>query len=144
MQFDPTENILFSDVDQNISQISLRHVESNKYILMYYYSGKRKLKDDIAASIEQDYANHDVARVDVETFGMLTFEVPLGEDKITEMNGSWYDLNGQMRALGLLLRERAKADATGNLRDYRAKLSSFVDGHSVSAKMGDVVFKRYE
>jgi len=74
---------------------------------------------------------------------MLTFEEHRGETKITQMNGSWYDLNGQMRMLGLLMRERAKAEAMGNLRDYKAKLSSFAEGHNVSAKMGDVVFKRY-
>jgi hypothetical protein len=68
----------------------------------------------------------------------------MGESMIKEMKGSWYDLNGQMRTLGLLMRERNKAGATGQLRDYRVKLSSFVDGHVASAKMGDVVFRRFE
>src|SRR5215469_14447952 len=40
MEFDPADNVLFSDVDQNVSQISLRHIEANKYSLMYFYSNK--------------------------------------------------------------------------------------------------------
>jgi hypothetical protein len=42
MAFDPEDNILFSNVNQNISQISLRHVDSNRYTLTYYISEKRK------------------------------------------------------------------------------------------------------
>jgi hypothetical protein len=52
MEFDPTDSILFNDVDENISQISLRNIESNKYALMYYFNSKRKLKNDITESIE--------------------------------------------------------------------------------------------
>jgi hypothetical protein len=143
MRFDPTDNVIFESVSENISQISLRHEEGNKYALMYFYSSQRKLRPEIAESIERDYPQQDVARVDVEAFGTLTFRDSLGKkEKITKMSGSWYDLNGQMRILGLLLRERAKADAIGALRNYKAKLSSFTDGQVVTAKMGDVIFER--
>lgn len=142
MHFDPDDNLLFSDVDQNISQLSLRHVEANKYSLMYFFSNKRTLREEIAGSIEPDYPNHDVSKIEVEAFGILTFEEPPGDQKIMQMTGSWYDLNGQMRTLGVLLRERGRAEANNALKDYKTKLSSLVEEHSVSAKMGDVEFRR--
>jgi hypothetical protein len=142
MQFDASDNVIFSDVNENISQMSLRSMEGNKYALMYYYNSKRKLRENIKDCILEDYSNRDVGTMEVEAFGMVTFEERIVESKIMEMKGSWYDLNGQMLTLGLLLREIMKADATGQLKDYKVKLSSFVDGHIVSAKMGDVAFKR--
>jgi hypothetical protein len=142
MEFDPSNNTLFNDVSSNVSQISLRHIGSNKYSLMYFYSNERRLRDEIAVCIEPDYPTHDVSRIDVEVFGMLFFEEPPKNQKISSMTGSWYDLNGQMRTLGVLLQGRAKAEAAGRLGDYKVKLSSLVASHSVSAKMGDVDFKR--
>lgn len=142
MEFEPADNMLFSDVDQNVSQISLRHIDANRYSLIYFFSNKRTLHESIVQSIEADFPNQEINKIDVEVFGMLTFEDPLGDQKINELVGSWYDLNGQIRTLGVLMRERGRAEANNVLKDYRTKLSALVVEHSVSAKMGEVIFER--
>jgi hypothetical protein len=91
-----------------------------------------------------DYPKHDVSTIDIEVFGILDFEEPVVGAEIKEMKGSWYDLNGQMRTLGIFLREKTKAAvaANGAANDFKVKLSSLSEEHSVSAKMGDIEFKR--
>jgi hypothetical protein len=139
MKFDPSYNKIFSSVGENVSQISLRNVEGNKYALMYYMRSERKLADEYVKCILPEYDNQpDIGLVEVEAVGMLDFTDVRGEH-IKEMRGAWYDLNGQMRTLGLFLREKMKVEEAGQI--YKAKLSSFVDGHIVSAKMGEIIFK---
>jgi hypothetical protein len=142
MLFDPKDNILFSDVDQDVSQISLRHISSNKYSLMYFFHETRVIAENISDSIEPEYSNHNVREIDVEVFGVLNFEEPNGQQNVIEMSGCWYDLNGNMRTLGMLLRERARAEVNGALKEFKVKLSSLGDNHSVSAKMGEINFRR--
>lgn len=142
MQFDPKDNILFSDVDQDLSQISLRHIQGNKYNLTYYYKNERKLRSEYKSNIEPDYLNHNVLAIDIEVFGILTFEEPKGTSPVVLMKGEWFDLNGNMKVLGTLLNKKTEAELRQQASPFRAKLSTLVPEHLASARMGEVEFRR--
>jgi hypothetical protein len=144
MKFDPKDNILFNDTDQTINHISLRHIADNKYSMVYYYINKRTLKSDWSKYImtENGGPMRDVGKFEIEALGILTFEEPSGKDGITTMSGSWYDLNGSMRQLGMLMREVTRAEAREELRTFQVKMSDFIEMQGTSALMGDVEFTR--
>lgn len=141
MEFDPKDNLLFYDVDQNFNVISLRNIQANKYSLVFYYKHQRRLQPKIAAHIDPEFPGHDTSNITVETFGILTFEEPKGSSPITHMNGEWFDLNGNLRTLGMLMKQSTEAAIIGRT-DFRAKLSSMVSGNLRTAKMGEVEFRR--
>lgn len=139
MYFNPEDNTLFSDAEQNISVISLRNPSANKFTLIYYYNKNRSLTPEMLQWIEPEGGlTPDPSRIEIEVFGILNFEEP-NAGEIKKMSGSWYDLNGNMKILGNLLREKAISEL--NDTNFKKKLSDFADV-SGSAKMGKVDFVR--
>jgi len=116
----------------------LRHVEGNKYSLTYYYKNERTIKSGIVDHIEKELPHQDVSKIDIEVFGILKFE---DTDPITHMTGEWFDLNGSLKSLGVLMKEKTEEELKGNT-SYKKTLSSLMIERSVTANMGMIEFRR--
>ena len=138
MEFDPKQNMLFSDANENLNVISIRHVQGNRYSLTLYYKQERRLRGEILKYIERETETADPAKLNVEVFSILSFEEPRGSARITQMRGEWFDLNGNLRALGLLMKKVKITDP-----NFRGKLSEFLLNNTGSARMGEVEFRRH-
>ncbi len=57
------------------------------------------------------------------------------------MTGEWFDLNGSLKSLGVLMKEKTEEELKGNT-SYKKTLSSLMIERSVTANMGMIEFRR--
>jgi hypothetical protein len=138
--FDLRDNRTFSDKSPNVKNISLCQGEGRKVFLSYYHKNERTLTEDIARHIEAEYADQDKTKLQTEVFGVVSFDDTAGDQKILDMAGEWFDLNGNLKLLGLMYKGKFEADAGG--QPFETKLSALPLGRSLSAKMGTISFRR--
>jgi hypothetical protein len=140
--FDTHDHPLFDDRDNIVSDIALRYVQSNKYAMIFYFKGDRKLRSNIVAFLESDHPGDDPSVIEIETVSILSLEDTVDpRGKITKMEGEWFDLNGSLRRLGVLARKIDEAQ--NEKRTFKVKMwQCDPENDNLSAKMGQLVFSR--
>jgi hypothetical protein len=119
MRFIVTGDNIWADRDQVIDMISLRNSVQDEYSMIYYYKGKRRLTEKAASHIVPEATGSDSATVDVEVFASLDFQAKRGVP-IRRMKGRWFDLNGNIVRVLLLMEQ---ADKQSGTPPFRSKLS---------------------
>ena len=139
MVFKIINNPIFAD-DQNqiIRDVAVRYNDEGGYTLMYYYKGERALQPKIGAESMIDKRDN----IEVEIFGHLTFNKPADGEKVRQIKGHWFDLNGNIsRLFGLLDLRTAAAYRQENFAPMR--LSEVpIHQSNFDADMGAVNFDR--
>ena len=139
---DVDENPVWEGGTQTITNISLRHDIGNRYNMIYYYKGERKLKDRLNRYLIQD-ENYSSARgIEIEIFAILEFEDKANEKFVSAMNGQWYDLNGKITQVFALVDELQKETAQKKESAKRRIFDIEIHKGNFSARMGHISFKR--
>ncbi|MCJ8143511.1 hypothetical protein MKI84_11355 [Ancylobacter sp. A5.8] len=143
MRFNITNNPIFSDKSgQIINDVAIRYDTSGEYIMFYYFKADRKILPHLAQHIVPEAEHHDPADLEVEIFGRVSFKKPAGRNTITDMQGEWFDLNGNTSRLLALIDHHMMA-ALQKQPFSPLKLSEVPIHHRYfDARMGAVHFHR--
>jgi hypothetical protein len=142
MVFKIVQNPIFADdVSQVIRDVAVRYNDEGGYTLMYYYKGERGLQQSIAQSILSETSS-DRHSIEVEIFGRLTFNKPGKGEAVKDIQGHYFDLNGNLTRLYGLLDLRTAAAFKNE--DFSPIRLSQVPIHQATfdADMGVVTFQR--
>jgi len=139
--FDSHDDEIFADKDNIVSDIALRHIQSGKYKMIFHYAGERSLKSTISFYLDA-YPGQDAAILQVETIAILDFDDPPNPHQVvTSMTGEWYDLNGSLKRLGVLINRIDTARREN--KTFKTKLWELdPEVKNIGAKMGTVAFSR--
>jgi|GEM_PF-5427722 len=132
--------IFLDDEGQIVRDVAVRYNEEGGYTLLYYYKAERSLQPPIVQSLVPNGGDPSV--VEIEVFGHLKFSKPADEDKVRQIEGHWYDLNGNVSRLFALL--DLKIAAAYRKEQFQPVLLSQVPIHQTNfdADMGIVTFAR--
>lgn len=139
MKFTIVQSPIFSPQEPNVvKDIALRLTDSG-YKLFYYFETKRALASNIVELLPPNDSRR--GEVEIETLGMLEFDRPASKkDKVQEMRGKWYDLNGNMMRLMKLLQMAEEAKLRNIPFDRIAFDEIPVSQIHFDADMGPVTF----
>jgi hypothetical protein len=140
--FDEQESLIFEDTDNVVSDIALRQIQGNKFALMFHYEGERRLKSNISSYLEPSSPNEEVAVLPVETMAILAFDEPSNSHGIvTTMSGEWFDLNGSLKRLSILITRIDSARREN--KTFTTKIWELDrEVKNIGAKMGSLSFTR--
>lgn len=134
---------LFKDnTRQGIKDVAIRYGENGDYVMMYYYTTKLQTKSDVSTYVLPEDGRPRTDEIELEVFGHVTFERPRGRDKVTQMSGNWFDLNGNISRIVALLDQKQVAEIRGE--PFKPMKLSQVPIHDkyFDADMGSVEFSR--
>lgn len=143
MKFIIMGNPLWENVDHVINTSALSQIDRASWSLVYYYEGTRRLMPEwlpyIAQEENKDESKASRIEIPIQVMGRVYFKIDT-EDKIVEMKGNWYDLNGNVSRVHTLATEVGKLKA-GDA--YCKRLSEIVlPGPTYSAMVGAVNMRR--
>lgn len=125
---------------QIIKDIAIRHNEDNGYNILFYYATERTIQPNFASYILPEIGQATADTVAIEVFGHLTFNYDTRS--IKNIEGRWFDLNGNSSRLMALL----DAKLTANIRKenfQRMRLSEVpIHQKYFDADMGSIEFSR--
>ncbi|TXN17269.1 hypothetical protein FV219_00530 [Methylobacterium sp. WL122] len=135
MRFALNNDRIWADRSQIIGLISMKNIVQNEYAMTYYFKGTRKLTDQAACHISPEITGKDPSLVEVEIMGCLEFKASRGT-QIESMNGHWFDLNGNVTRVYLLVQE---SDVSP--KPYKKKLSEIeIPGEFAFCPRGKIFF----
>ncbi len=137
-----TGNPIWEDGAQTITNVSLRHDIGNRYNMVYYYKGERKLKDRVDRYLNHDQEYSTSKGIEIEIFAILEFEERTNETHVTSLRGQWYDLNGRVTQVFALIDELEKEIAQGKDPAKRRLSEAPIDRENFSARMGQISIDR--
>jgi hypothetical protein len=142
ISIDVAGNPVWEDGTQTITNVSLRHDIGNRYNMIYYYKGERKLRDRVDKHLTPDQNYTPTKGIEIEIVAILEFEEKMNENHVTFLKGQWYDLNGRVTQIFALIDELEKEAAQGKESPRRRIFEVPIGAENFSARMGDVSFKR--
>jgi hypothetical protein len=139
---DVDENPVWEGGVQTITNVSLRHDIGNRYNMVYYFKGQRKLKERANRYLIPDNDYSPSKGIEIEIFSILTFEDRANEKRVGLLEGEWYDLNGRITEVFALVDELKKEAAQRRESPIRKITDVVIDRRNFSARMGKISFKR--
>jgi hypothetical protein len=143
MAFRIRDNPIFKDDDrQTIKDVAIRYNDTGGYTMFYYYTGHRGIQPQIAMHILPEEGRNRADEVEVEIFGHVTFDKPLRGHVVDQMNGTWFDLNGNVSRLFAFLDQKTVSKIR-NENFSPLRLSQVpIHQKNFDADMGTIKFNR--
>lgn len=145
MKFIENQNPIWADHENIIDMTAIRPEMDQKFCMIYYFKGPRHLQPSVASHIIPAERGNDPAEVEIELLGHVTFQTPRGYPSeaphVREMNGRWFDLNGNVTRVFSIAANAIAATESG--QNYHTKLADApISPDNFVASMGPIRFTR--
>jgi hypothetical protein len=137
IHFNTKPNAVFAGGKQVIRFIALRHISDDRCSMTYHYKMIVDLSPVISQHLLDDKGTH-ITELEVEIFAALEFS---DQAPIKNMEGQWFDLNGNLIRLFAAMDEIIKHQ--GEDKIFLIKLpEAHITHANFSALMGDLTYTR--
>jgi hypothetical protein len=133
---------IYTDKNDVIEAVALRHDSGNKYELMYYLNEYRFLKPIVTDLLVDDTHFSMDKGMEVKIFGMLKFEAGLDRTKVQDLSGEWFDLNGKVTQIFALTEEAMAAEREKRSSTRKSLSEVNIAFDATHALVGGISFTR--